>query len=142
MQTLPGPTPTLIMSAPASISSEVISPVATFPAIIVASGNKSLVRFIASTKFFIYPFATSKPTNPISGNETARFSNTDISSSDIPVIAQMYLHCVCFSHKSKNTLCCLAIQVTILYSCKTSCIPNVPVVSILLAIIGTPVQSF
>ena len=48
----PGPTPTLIMSAPALINSLVPSAVTTFPATIGTFGFKALIVLRASTIFF------------------------------------------------------------------------------------------
>ena len=48
----PGPTPTLIMSAPASINSLVPAAVTTLPATIGTRGFSALIVFNASTIFF------------------------------------------------------------------------------------------
>ena len=75
VQTDPGPIPTLTISAPASISSWVISAVATFPAIIVALGHFSRNLLTASTNLIVYPFATSRPTKSEDSPESLEISS-------------------------------------------------------------------
>ena len=115
VHTEPGPTPTLTISTPDRINSAVISPVTTLPAIIVALGNRSLSRLTASTKLTVYPFATSKPTNAISGKVLDTPTISSISTSEIPDITQsLFLRSASFQGLPL-VLCCLAMHVTMSY---------------------------
>ena len=59
VQTLPGPIPTLTISAPRKINSCVMSAVTTLPAIIVLVGYSFLTLVTKLPKCSEYPFATS-----------------------------------------------------------------------------------
>ena len=74
------------MSAPARISSWVISAVTTLPATIVLSGHFSLSSFTASTKRIVYPFATSSPINLYRCSFVLRTSISSIP----PIIHKLY----------------------------------------------------